>query len=94
MKRYVDKYIAHLDSDRSDIELPKISEGHQAVLAIYQLYHRWFQIVTGSALVPPDPVPWEYIFTVPWLSKDRAAEISDRRRSEIREEMRELVVTT
>ena len=90
MKGYVDKHIAHLDADRDGIDMPTIGDAHTAVKVIYQIYHRWYQIVTGDALAPLEPPRWEHVLSVAWIDDDTAASISNRRREEWNADMKEL----
>lgn len=90
LKAYVDTHIAHLDAGRDRIEMPTIGDAHAAVRAVYEVYHRWFQVITGKALVPLQPPRWEHVLAVPWIDADVASKISDRRREEWEQEMKEM----
>lgn len=90
LKAYVDTHIAHLDAMRDRIEMPTIGDAHAAVRVIYQVYHQWFQVITGKALMPLQPPRWEHVLAVAWIDEDTAAKISDRRREEWEQEMTEM----
>lgn len=94
LKGYVDKNIAHLDADRSHIEMPTIGDAHEAVRSIYRIYHRWFQVVTGSSLAPLRPPRWEHVLATSWIDMETAALISDRRRDEWDKDMHDLGIRT
>lgn len=93
VKGYVDTHIAHLDADRDRVDMPTIGDVHEAIRAIYSIYHKWFAIVTRESLAPLEPPRWEHVLSMAWIDSQTASEISERRRAEWDREMRELGVT-
>ena len=92
IKAYVDKHIAHLDADREEIEMPTIGDAHDAISVIYQVFHRWYQVITGAALALVQPPRWEHVLAMPWIDIETAASIADRRREEWNTQMRDVGV--
>lgn len=85
VKRYVDKHVAHVDADRFTVKPVTLGEVHTAVDVVYEVFHRWYQLVTNAGLATPFAEPWEHIFTVPWIGQPDASAIFASRQAESEE---------
>jgi hypothetical protein len=85
VKSYVDKHVAHIDGDRESHGPVTLGEIHTAADTVYEVFHRWYQLVTNAVLATPLAEPWEHGFTVSWITRDEASEILARREAETRE---------
>lgn len=90
VKPYATKYVAHLDGDRESIERPNLGELHKAADLLYEVYHRWYELICQVVLLSPSRRPWEQIFTVPWITVPQAEVIVGRRKAEFGELERRL----
>jgi len=82
---YVNKYVAHLDKDRASAIRVTLGEVHAAAESVYRVFHRWYQLVTNVALSVPVVGAWEQVFTVRWITDEKAREVLARREVELRE---------
>lgn len=82
VKGYVDKHVAHIDGDRQSLGPVTLGDVHTAADTVYEVFHRWYQLVTNTVLTVALVEPWEHGFTVPWITDDEASEIIARREAE------------
>jgi hypothetical protein len=80
--RWATAHVAHRLDWRTEVEALKLAEIHAAVDEIEELWRKWYLMLTGKNLGFLDPDPWEFVLTMPWITKDQANELLLRRRAE------------
>lgn len=85
VKGYVDKHLAHIDAHGSTNTSVKVGDVHGSVATIYDVFHRWYQLLTNVVLGVPLVEPWEETLTIPWITEAQASEIFSRRSAEAEE---------
>jgi len=72
VKRYVDKHLAHSDQEANTTDLPILSDVHDAIDLIGQVFRRYFNLFTASEMTQLEPTiayDWMAVFRVPWMPK-------------------------
>lgn len=70
IKTYVDKFIAHNDRDRNGVTVPTFSELDKAIDVLFDLFLKYYLIVTATALASVEPVPQYDLlgpYRIPWI---------------------------
>lgn len=69
---YVDRIIAHYDR-RGIKDPPTIKELDDSIDLLEELTKKYYGIITagGISLLPTVQAPWEEIFEIPWMSKEK-----------------------
>jgi hypothetical protein len=72
VKRYVDKHLAHSDHEVNTTDLPVLSDVHETIDLIGQVFRRYFNLFTASEITQLEPTiayDWMAVFRVPWMPK-------------------------
>lgn len=85
IREYVNKFVAHLDGDRARVGPVTLGELHEAADTVYEVFHRWYELVTNVTLTVPAIEHWETVLTRPWITEEQAFAIFERRRAELKQ---------
>ena len=74
IKTYVDKFIAHHDRNRNGVTVPTFSELDKAIEVLFDLFKKYYLILTATALASVEPVPQYDLlgpYRIPWIDPTR-----------------------
>jgi AbiU2 len=74
IKTYVDKFIAHHDRNRNGVTVPTFSELDKAIEVLFDLFKKYYLILTATALALDEPVPQYDLlgpYRIPWIDPTR-----------------------
>lgn len=70
VKRHVDRHIAHSDRKASPADVAALSDVHEAIDLIGELFRRYLNLFTASSMLQLEPVipyDWMAVFRIPWM---------------------------
>jgi hypothetical protein len=70
VKRYVDRHIAHSDRRATTINLPSLSDVHDAIDSIGEIFRRYYNLLTAASMLQLEPTvlwDWMAVFRQAWM---------------------------